>query len=109
MIGSRSESGTSLCLVVLPMAFVFGFAEGARISGELSLLTSGFRTMAFFAGGGGCSIGRVALLRAVRALVVLVMIGTVGCALTRVAAAGFPDMWCQVLVQVGMARTYWIT
>jgi hypothetical protein len=98
MIGSRFESGTSLCLVVLPMAFVFSFAEGARISGELSLLTSGFRTMIFFAGGGGgsCSTEGVALFRAVRALVVLVMTGIVGCALTRVealeAAAGFPDM-----------------
>ena len=96
MIGSRSESGTSLCLDALPMAFVFGFAEGGRISGELSLLTSGFRTIVFFAGGGtGCSTG-VAPLRAARALVVLVLTGTVGCALTRVealvAAAGFPDM-----------------
>jgi hypothetical protein len=93
MIGSRSESGTSLCLAVLPMAFVFGFAEGAGVSGELSLLTSGLRTITFFAGGG--STGG-ALLRAVLALVVLVMTGTVGCALTRVealvAAAGFPDM-----------------
>ena len=93
MIGSRSESGTSLCLVVLLVTFVLVFAEGAGISGELSLLTSGFRTMAFFAGGGnGCSTGGVAPLRAVRALVVLVMTGTVGCALTRVAAAGLPDM-----------------
>ena len=64
MIGSRSESGTSLCFVALLMAFVFGFAEGARISAELSLLTSGFRTIAFFAGGSGCSTGGVALLRA---------------------------------------------
>lgn len=95
MIGSRSESGTSLCLIVLPITLVFGFAEGATISGELSLLTSGFRTIAFFAGG-GCSAGGVAPLRAARALVVLVVAGTVGCALTRVealvAAAGFPDM-----------------
>ena len=96
MIGSRSESGTSLCLVVLPITFVFGFAEGASMSCELSLLTSGFRTIAFFAGSGsGCS-GGVALLRAARALVVLVMTGTVGCAFTRVealvAAAGFPDI-----------------
>ena len=94
MIGSRSESGTSLFLVVLPMTFVLGFVEGARISGELSLLTSGFRTIAFFAGG-GCS-GGVAPLRAARALVVLVLTGTVGSALTRVgalvAAAGFPDI-----------------
>lgn len=104
MIGSRSESGTSLCLVVLPMALAFGFAEGAGISGELSLLTSGFRTAFFVGEGGACSTGRVgqvALLRAVRALVVLVMTGTVGCALTRVAAAGFPDM---VLLHVQVER-----
>lgn len=95
MIGSRSESGTSLYLVALPKAFVFGFAEGTGVSGELSLLISGFRTIAFFACG-GCSTGGMALLRAARALVVLVTTGTVGCALTRVealvAAAGFPDM-----------------
>ena len=95
MIGSRSESVTSLCLVVLLITFVLGLAEGARISCELSLLTSGFRTIAFFAGG-GCSARGVALLRAARALVVLVVAGTVGCALTRdealVAAAGFPDI-----------------
>jgi hypothetical protein len=81
-----------LCLVVLPITFVFGFAEGARISGELSLLTSGFRTIAFFAK--GCSAGGVTLLRAARALVVLVLTGTVG-TLTRVEALvadGFPDM-----------------
>lgn len=93
MIGSRSESGTSLRLNVLPMAFAFDFV-GAGISSELSLLTSGFRTMTFFAGGG--STGGVALLKAVRALVVLAIAGTVGCVLMRVealvAAAGFPDM-----------------
>ena len=76
------------------MALAFGFVEGAGISGELSLLASGFRTIAFFARG-GCSAGGAAPLRA-RALVVLVVAGTVGCALTRVealvAAAGFPDM-----------------
>ena len=95
MIGSRSESGTSLCLVVLPMTFVFGFAEKAGTSGELSLLTSGFRTIAFFARE-ACSAEGVAPLRAARALVVLVVAGTVGCVLTRaealVAAAGLPDM-----------------
>lgn len=95
MIGSRSESGTSLFLVVLPMTFVLGFVEGARISGELSFLRSGFRTIAFFTKG-ACSAGGVAPLRAARALVVLVVAGTVGCALARtealVAAGGLPDM-----------------
>jgi hypothetical protein len=82
-------------LAVLPVAFVFGFAEGAGISSELALLTSGFCTTAFFAGGGG-SAGDVVPLRAVRALVVLVTAGTAGCALVRaealVAVGGFPDM-----------------
>lgn len=92
MIGSRSESGTSLRLDALPMTFVFGFAEGAGISSELSLLISGFRTMTFFAGSG--STGGVALLGAVRALVVLVTTGTVDCVLTRVEAlvGRFSDM-----------------
>ena len=86
------------------MAFVFGFAEGARIAGELSLLTSGFRTIAFFAGGGsGCSTEGVAPLRAALALVVLVLTGIAGCALTRdealVAAVGFPDMVLLVLLR----------
>lgn len=96
MIGSRSESGTSLRFAVFPIAFVFGFAEGAGISSELSLLTSGFRMTAFFTGGGGSSAGSVAPLRAVRALVVLATAGAAGCALARVEAlvtvAGFPDM-----------------
>lgn len=79
------------------MAFGFSFAEGAGIPSELSLLTSGFRTAAFFAAAdGGGSAGDVTPLRAVRALVVLVMAGTAGCALARVedlvTVAGFPDM-----------------
>lgn len=74
MIGSRSESGTSLRLAVLPITFGFNF-EG--ISKELSLPMSGFRAVSFFAGSGG-SAGGVTFLMAVRALVVLVMAGAAG-------------------------------
>lgn len=95
MIGWRSDSDTSLRLDVLPVAFVLGFSEGAGISSELSLLTSGFRTMAFFAGGTGGGSTGIAPLGALRALVVLVT-GIADCALARVEAlvvvAGFPDM-----------------
>ena len=76
------------------MGFALGFTAGTGISNELSLLTSGFRTMAFFAGSGS-STGDVAPLRAVRALVILETVGTASCDLGRVealAVVGFPDM-----------------
>ena len=77
MIGSRSVSGTSLRLAVLPITFGFNFEEEAGISNELSLPMSGFRAVSFFAGSGG-SAGGVTFLIAVRALVVLVMAGAAG-------------------------------
>lgn len=96
MIGSRSDS-VALAALRVGSAFDFPLEGGGVSSMELSLLTSGFRVVAFFvAAGGGASVAGVVALTA-RALVVLVVVGAgIAVAFARVdalvAAVGFPDM-----------------
>lgn len=79
MIGSRSDSAAPLtCLLVFltGAAFAFALTGGRSTSTELSLLTSGFLTTVRFGAGTGASAGGTVLLTvAVRALVVLVVVG----------------------------------
>ena len=91
MIGSRVASATSCAFTVFFTACAFGFTCATAVGSiELSLLTSGFREVAFLTAGGGASVAF--LTAAARVLVVLV---TVVCATGTALAlddALVPDM-----------------